>query len=189
MADGKRICCLNMSDLGDVVFDLGAYVGYMTLLAAKTAGTGGRMFAFEPMPMNLGYLNNHVKINRLKNTQVLPYAVSRIAGWRSFDLSKGSGRGGLRPNAKDNTLRVEVVGLDEMVRQGRLPPPNVIKMDIEGEEAEALKGATRIFTTVRPKLFLSTHGGEIRAECESLLSGWNYKIFPIPKADLLAISL
>ncbi|MDR1011319.1 MAG: FkbM family methyltransferase [Opitutaceae bacterium] len=178
-----------MSDLGDVVFDLGAYVGYMTLLAAKTAGTGGRMFAFEPMPMNLGYLNNHVKINRLKNTQVLPYAVSRIAGWRSFDLSKGSGRGGLRPNAKDNTLRVEVVGLDEMVRQGRLPPPNVIKMDIEGEEAEALKGATRIFTTVRPKLFLSTHGGEIRAECESLLSGWNYKIFPIPKADLLAISL
>jgi FkbM family methyltransferase len=171
----------------DVVFDIGAHVGYMTLLASKSVGDNGQVFAFEPLPLNLVYLRNHVKINRLANTRVLPCAVSRTAGWLSFDFGKGTGRGNLKANGASRALKVKVVGLDEMVRGGELPPPNLIKMDIEGAEVEALKGAAWIFTSARPKLLLSTHGAAIKAECEALLTGWDYELSAMMAGAILAI--
>jgi FkbM family methyltransferase len=172
---------------GDVVFDAGAHIGYMTMLAAKAAGETGRVYAFEPLPLNLRYLRRHIAINHLATVQILPCAIGRTAGEGAFDLGKGSGRGNLNPNATGQVLRVQIVSLDELVAAGKLPLPNVVKMDIEGAELDALQGAAHIFTTARPRLFLSTHGPAIRAGCEALLKDWNYEITPIPDCDLMAL--
>jgi FkbM family methyltransferase len=175
---------------GDVVFDLGAHVGYLTLLAAKAAGEKGRVFAFEPSPLNLVFLGHHVRLNRLANVRLMPCAVGRTVGRRAFDTARGSGRGGLKNGgAAGAEPMVEVVGLDEMVHAGRLPRPDVIKMDIEGAEAEALRSAEWIFTNARPKLLLSTHGDAVRAECKALLAGWGYGLSPMTESDFLATPL
>lgn len=176
---GKEIdLLLEHVHAGDVVFDLGAHVGYLTMVASKAVGNTGQVVALEPVALNLAYLRNHVKVNRLTNTQILPCAVGKESGWCTFDAGKGTGRGHLESGTGASGPQVEVVSLDELVSQGKLPAPNLIKMDIEGAEVNALVGATRIFTSTRPKLLLSTHGDEIKAKCLSLLESWNYEVAP-----------
>ena len=65
---------------GSVVFDIGANVGYYTLLASLLVGPGGKVFSFEPVPRNLFYLRKHLAMNRLKNVTVFEEAASDTCG-------------------------------------------------------------------------------------------------------------
>jgi SAM-dependent methyltransferase len=62
---GKRALFVRSIPVGAVVYDLGANVGYYTLLAAMLAGAEGKVFAFEPLPRNLEYLRRHLVLNRI----------------------------------------------------------------------------------------------------------------------------
>src|ERR1051325_10632497 len=66
----KRLRC------GLTVWDIGANVGLFTLPSAKVIGIAARVYAFEPMPRNLGYLRRHVELNSLGNVEIVPFAVS-----------------------------------------------------------------------------------------------------------------
>jgi FkbM family methyltransferase len=169
---------------GDVVFDVGAHVGYYSMLASHIVGRG-RVFSFEPLPLNLKYLNQHVRANRLSNVEVIAAAVGRAEGWLSFDTGPGTGRGRLNA-ANESTMRVRVHSIDELLRAGRLPRPNFIKMDIEGAEVDALRGAAGALRDCRPTILLSTHGREVRLECESLLRELGYRLQPFGHSDLIA---
>ncbi|MGH7503645.1 MAG: FkbM family methyltransferase [Longimicrobiales bacterium] len=61
------------------------------------------------------------------------------------------------------------------------PPPNCIKIDVEGAEADVLRGATRTLAEVRPVVFLATHGKAVREECIALLTAADYSVHPIPE--------
>src|SRR5581483_1847479 len=65
---------------GDVVYDVGAHVGYYTLLASKLVGARGHVYAFEPLPANLEFLERHLKLNQITNVTVVPAAVSDATG-------------------------------------------------------------------------------------------------------------
>jgi FkbM family methyltransferase len=158
---------------GGVVFDLGAHVGYYTLLASSLVGPEGRVFAFEPMPRNLGYLKRHLRLNRAGNVTVIEAAVSDAAGWASFDEEIGCAMARLSANGK---LRVRVVTLDALVSGGELPPPDFLKIDIEGAEAMALGGARETLIAHRPTIFLATHGREVHEECCRFLEGVGYRL-------------
>jgi len=62
---------------GDCFWDIGAHRGYITLLAARCVGSVGRVLSFEPHPLNIPYLDKHIRWNRLTNVQVFPIALSR----------------------------------------------------------------------------------------------------------------
>jgi FkbM family methyltransferase len=154
-----------------VFYDLGANVGFYTLLAAKRA-TAGRVYAFEPLPRNIEFLRRHLELNRVRNAGVLELAVSDVTGPALFKEAGNSFMGRLEGGGKLNVLTAT---LDGLLQQGRILPPSVIKIDVEGAELLALRGSREVFQQFRPVLFLATHGREVHAECVQLLALWKYE--------------
>jgi len=168
---------------GDVVYDLGANVGLYSLLASVLVGSGGRVFSFEPNPRNLEYLHKHLQLNGVTNCSVLEAAVSDSDGTASFDLGVNPLTGHLTAQSQ-NTLRVHTVALDSLIASGRLPPPNVIKCEIEGGEYDALRGASETLARHSPTVLLTTHGPEVHEGCCALLTDLHYRLTTLDKLPL-----
>ena len=171
----KQLLFEKCTTAGLVVYDVGAHVGYYSLLASKLVGPEGRVLSFEPLPRNVALLKKHLLINQCANVTVIASAVGETSGKARFyeDLSSSEGR-----IAIGGTLEVDVVSLDEIVRDG-YPFPDVIKMDIEGSEYESLKGARAILNSRQPTIFLATHGADVHKACLDYLSSCGYNLLPI----------
>ncbi len=167
---------------GDVVYDIGAHVGYYTLLASILVGPQGRVFAFEPLPANLEILHRHLRINRVSNVEVIEAAVSDRAGTAAFapaaDNSMGSlaGDDASKIAGGHGEVQVRVEVIDHLLSAGRLPAPDCIKIDVEGAEYRLLSGAGECLARHRPLLFLATHGAEVHRSCCSLLAAAGYTL-------------
>jgi FkbM family methyltransferase len=167
----KQVLFETMINEGSTVFDIGANVGFYTLLASSLTGPNGKVVAFEPVPRNLHYLKQHLHLNQITNVTVIEAAVADQTGTTEFDESNSSSTGRLAPGA---ALHVDTVTLDQLVNSGRIPVPDYIKIDVEGAEARVLSGAMQTLTSARPKLFLATHGEAVRFYCRDLLGSAGY---------------
>jgi len=166
----------------NVVFDIGANVGFYTLLASSIVGNKGHVYAFEPSPKNIQYLDKHLKINNVSNVSIIEAACANCSGDSLFDESDARSVGHLSPKGK---LRVETVSLDSL----NIPKPDILKIDIEGGEIDCLKGSIRLLSEHKPIIFLATHGFDIKTKCLEILIKHNYEIYMIGKdiAELLAM--
>ncbi|NPV56258.1 MAG: FkbM family methyltransferase [Anaerolineae bacterium] len=140
----------------DTFYDIGACIGVFSLHAARRAR---RVVAFEPDPSFRAHLQTNIRINRFDNLNVLPYAVSDQPGDVTLFTEGTAGRS---PSLGDATfagqIQVEARALDDLVARGELPAPDVIKMDIEGAECLALRGAHAILKDRSPRaIFLELH--------------------------------
>ena len=165
----------------DVVYDVGANTGFYTLLASRLCGAAGRVVAFEPLPRNLAFLREHVRLNRADNVTVLDVAVSSAPGSARFQGKLGSAQGRI---AGDGELEVRTTSLDAIVRDCIAPPPHLIKMDIEGGELSALQGAQEVLQRHRPTVLLATHGPDVHRACLALLRAASYQISSLNGADV-----
>ncbi len=153
---------------GSVVFDVGANVGFLSLLAGRLVGQTGRVIAFEPAPVALAYLRRHVALNHATNVEVIAVAASDHNGRARFSSAGALEMGHL---ADEGDVDVETASLDTLVEAGIVPTPDVIKIDVEGAELAVLHGARTIMVASRPVLVLSTHGlGSHEASCSFLRS-------------------
>jgi FkbM family methyltransferase len=166
---------------GTVVYDIGANVGFYTLLAAELVSPAGRVIAFEPLPRNLRYLEQHVSQNNLSNVDIIPAAVAAQSGDAFFDDKHGASMGHL---SVAGSLVVKTVRLDELVASGRIPAPDTMKIDVEGAEEQVLAGAAGLLSSKRPTIFLATHGDHLREVCLQLLTQYGYSIVAIDGGDL-----
>ncbi len=166
-----------------VVWDVGAHVGFYALLASVTVNQNGRVFAFEPAPRNVAFINDHLRLNHCSNVVVCPYAVSDRAGTMSFDEGPGSSMGHL---ADHGTLSVPVVTLDDLADAGTVDPPDLVKIDVEGEELRVLHGAERVLTMARPVIFLATHSPDLLRFCSRWLEGRNYRLTRLGEDEIIA---
>jgi len=157
---------------GSVFYDIGANVGFYSLLSSLLVGYG-KVFAFEPAPRNLPYLRRHLELNHAGNVQVLPLAISNTMGQAHFQIEASGLMGHL---AEGGSTTVATATLDSLVESGRIAPPNFIKMDIEGAELLALQGSSQVFQRFHPVLFLATHGADVETECRELLRKWGYDL-------------
>ena len=136
---------------GDNVVDLGANIGYFTLILAKLVGPTGKVFAFEPDPRNLALLKKNVEYNNYKNVIIVPKAVSNVndkctlyTGQKTFGQNK------IYKPKKTKTQKFipidsETVRLDDFFKtNGLLDKISFIKMDVEGAEFLALSGMKEI---------------------------------------------
>lgn len=161
---------------GDAVLDLGAHLGYYTLLASLLVGRKGRVFSFEPNPQNAWYLRRHASLNGCRNVEVEESAVFDRAGDLRFQPGRGSGTGRVQDSG---AMRVRAVRLDDFV-EARGIRPAVLKIDVEGSEGAVLQGGREMLRRHRPLIFLSTHEVRIRAACERLLRALDYRFEFIP---------
>lgn len=157
---------------GDVVYDVGAHVGYYSMMMAKYAGPKGRVYSFEPRPLNNGFLRKHIAANHLENINVMDKAVSDVVGELRFNANTGTGTGHL---SDTGNIVVNSTTIDTLVGEG-MPVPNLIKIDVEGGEIGVLKGAVNTIEKNKPKIIFATHGDELHKFCVGFLEDRGYEI-------------
>jgi len=161
-----QTCVRDLVRPGMTVYDLGANIGYLTLLFARAVGEDGRVVAFEPLPGNLERLAEHIGRNSFaERVTVVPAAVADRQGRRRFYVRTSSAMGKLEGAAgrslqDEESIMVHAIDLDSYVGNSRDRPPDVIKIDIEGGEVLALPGMRRTLREVRPAILLEIHGPE-----------------------------
>lgn len=156
-----------------VVYDIGANVGYFSLLAGVLVGEKGQVIAFEPLPRNVSYLRKHISLNKLGNIHVFEAAVSDHDGEATFDLGPSTAMGHI---SKKGGIKVPLVSLDSLIASSELRPPDYMKIDVEGAEFEVLRGAKRLIKSHRPIIFLDTHQREAHHKTLSFLTEQGYKL-------------
>jgi len=132
---------------GMVVIDIGAHVGYFTLLAAQQVGPTGHVYSFEPDPSNHRLLQQNIDANGYTNITATRKAVSKSSGSAQLMLSsRDNGTHSLyAQDSRDaNTVNVDLVSLDEFLADAGWPKVDLIKMDVEGAEMDALVGMSRL---------------------------------------------
>ena len=155
-----------------IFFDIGANVGYFSLLAAKLSEPKGHVYAFEPLPRNIKFIHKHITLNHLaEHISIIEAAVSDKSGGTRFDLGASTAMGHI---ASQGQLEVQLVSLDELYSRGQIPAPDYMKIDVEGSEFEVLNGAHQILETKRPILFLDTHARSAHDKTVTLLQELDY---------------
>lgn len=165
---------------GDVFFDIGANVGFYTVLGSKLVGSNGTVVAFEPVLRNLLYLHQHIELNKCKNVTVVSAACSNESSVAKFSAGANFAEGHLASanghSEKTSASRLAIVPtvtIDAVVEQLGVFP-TTIKMDVEGAEFMALQGAHHTLTTAKPKIFLSVHSPQLRIVCLEYLESLGY---------------
>ena len=168
---------------GHVFYDVGANVGFYSLLGSVLTGASGKVYSFEPVESNLCFLREHLNLNHVSNCTILQAAVSSSDGYAEFEAGPSPQMGRLA-HAKDNTMTVRTIAIDSLVARAELPPPDVIKCDIEGGEYDALIGARQTLERFHPTVFLATHGPEVHEACCRELLDLKYRLTPLDHGSL-----
>lgn len=131
------------------VLDVGAHVGYHSLLAARLIGPTGKVYAFEASPDNFELLEKNIELNRYKNIMAIPKAVSDRTGTITFHLSpEGNDRNSIyessRTASSGGELEVSTVSLDDFLEQQGWPEIHLVKIDVEGAEPLVLRGMSKL---------------------------------------------
>jgi FkbM family methyltransferase len=151
-------------------WDIGAFIGYHTLLLRRLASPG-RVIAVEPDPANLARLRRHLTANDANDVTVIP-AAAGAAGGRG-QLARRVGHPSETRVISTARGDCDVVTLDALL--GRFGPPGLVKIDVEGAEADVLAGAARIVEEIRPIWIIEVHG-ERGAGAVSILRGAGYRV-------------
>jgi FkbM family methyltransferase len=157
----------------DIVYDIGANVGFYSLLASRCVGSTGQVHAFEPLPENLVYLEKHIRLNQCTNVSIHRVAVSDRSAKLCFQQGSNRSTGQL---AEHGDLEVNAISLDEFVYRDSNSVPNIVKIDVEGAEVQVLHGARRLLQSNPPIIFLATHSSQLHATCCELLLSAGYRL-------------
>jgi FkbM family methyltransferase len=183
---------------GWVVFDIGAYVGTLSLGTARIVGPTGCVVAFDGDPVNAGRLREHAAANDMERTlQVVHAAVWSSGGGKIIPFRCGKAmrsQGGVEVDGNrpilgtGDLITVPVSSLDEFVASGSRAP-DLIKIDVEGGEMEVLRGAARLFATKRPLIIVEIHTTRARDEVRLWMSSNEYSGAETVLADPAPIRL
>jgi FkbM family methyltransferase len=167
---------------GMVIYDVGANIGYVSLLLEKASGKTGKVYAFEALPDNADRWRKNMALNGMgTRPSLFAGAVTQTAGPVQFMVHPSGGMGKVAGSAgrQDQYLSeitVPGISLDEFVYEQGNPPPQVVKMDIEGGEVLALPGMQRVLTEARPLMLIELHGPASSQVAWETLTAAGYQI-------------
>jgi FkbM family methyltransferase len=164
-----------------VVYDLGANVGFLSLIFARLVGPEGRVVCFEPLASNAKQIEYNARLNNMTNITVRNEAVGGADGKVIFSVSDFPTTGQLEEIANKADTResapagveVQMRSLDSTIAEGEVVP-DLIKMDVEAAEVEALRGAAKLLKEKRPILIIEVHA--TNQEVQRILTEANYRI-------------
>lgn len=171
-----------------VFYDIGANIGYYTLLGSSLAK---KVFAFEPTKSVRSILKINLRINSVKNTRVFGFALSDSDGTTNFNIYSSSGNNSIfnRKIPKGHELKlkktqkISVKQLDGFFEKNRMEAPTLIKIDVEGAELMVLSGASNLIRESKPVIICeyskatSNDAGYNREELLNFLLSAGYKVF------------
>jgi FkbM family methyltransferase len=155
---------------GFTVIDIGAHIGYYTLLFSRLVGPTGHVVAFEPVPRNFEFLSENLKLNSCTNVEPVNRAVLDRREQICIEIPKNDplpvGVSFANPNIKGDVI-VEAVSLDDYVL-GRTKRVDFIKVDAEGAEDKVLDGARALIERDHPLIMMEVHHFDGRLETSSV---------------------
>jgi FkbM family methyltransferase len=151
---------------GDVVVDVGANIGFFTVLASILVGPTGRVVAFEPSAENVERLRANLAYNDCKNVTVIEKAVANQVGEVELFINSGNSGGNAlwdigewpgytEENGIPVSVAVPATTLDAEWEQLRLPAPKLIKIDVEGADQRVLEGASDLLARQKPRFVVA----------------------------------
>ena len=152
---------------GDRVWDVGANIGYLALVAARIVGPTGTVLAIEPDPQCAEAVRRNAALNDLRQVDVVEAAAARAGG--TADLVVVRDRLWTRlasvgdHHESERTARVRTIALDDV----EAPPPTLVKIDVEGAELDVVAGMSRLLREARPIVVCEMHGLNA-AFCEAM---------------------
>lgn len=176
---------------GDVFFDVGAYIGQYTLLAADRVGKTGTVIAVEPENQNFELLQRNIRENNAENVSLFNFALGRQNGTAHLvsvteDLAvstlNSSWISALYPeiNIDKQVTTVEVKTITTMMRELRINHIDLLKVDVEGAEVQVLEGGLEYFQSGKIRCVIcELHG--TRPEVKTLLERLSYQVEEKPQ--------
>jgi FkbM family methyltransferase len=174
---------------GWTIWDCGTYLGFYTAFFARLVGREGQVMAIEPDPFNLARTRENVARNGWTNVQFLQAAVGAGTGTSDFILSDNSNShipgtfvGGSeeayyrKREAIKTVIQVPTITLDAALEEKHLPIPNLVKLDIEGAERDALNHAHRLAQTAKPIFVIELHNRECNQAAWEFAQAVDYKL-------------
>ena len=174
---------------GDVFIDVGAHVGYFTLLAASRVGPAGRVLSIEPNPVTLEQLSQNVARSGLQNVLMVHTACADSHNPVRLYLHTESNSSMASLSSENATSGVAVdvscTPLDDLCLQRGLERVNLVKIDVEGAELSVLRGMSRLLRRMRPVVVLEMEPrllesfGTTRDSLVALLTEHDYRVTPL----------
>jgi len=194
---------IDLLQQGDTFLDIGAHIGYYSLLAASLVGTSGQVFSFEPNADNLLQLKENIMLNQYASVQIFPFAVGdenkevnffenqdNDGGHALWDVGKHDFNIKSRENSQ--TFTVQMKTLDSLFSESKIDSLKLIKMDVEGCEAMVLEGATQLLKTHQYPFVISeinrfalSEMGSSEDEVRNKMNSLGYECYVLTEAGLI----
>jgi FkbM family methyltransferase len=157
---------------GGTFVDVGAHIGYFTLIAADIVGPKGRVIAFEPDPRNASILTANVNsAGKDDMVKIVRAAVGAKSGTILFQRSDPDYRSQI---AAEGGCSETIVVVQCTLNEFDLPQGTVIKVDVEGAEVDVLQGATNYLESKKTTWIIETHGPELEQTVLTILRQYGY---------------
>jgi FkbM family methyltransferase len=159
---------------GDTFWDVGAHIGFFSLIASRIVLSSGRVHAFEPYGPSRARLQTNLDLNNAGNVSVSPQAVAAKAGLAQFYAARETPMWTLvRGMGEGPSIEVSCTTLDEQADV--LGEPTLIKVDVEGAEVDVLRGASRLLVSEHPpSLIVEFTNDDMRLEAALLYPSWRF---------------
>lgn len=153
------------------VLDVGANIGWTVLNLAQIAKQG-KVLGFEPDPYNFERCSDNISLNDFKNVRAFPVGLGNANLQVNMEIRTSSNRGGNRiaPDGTNSSRPVQIVSLDDFAPVQELNSIDLIKMDVEGYELNALRGAERLLKQHMPVLFIELDDNNLKDQGDSALA-------------------
>lgn len=171
----------------DTVLDIGANIGWFTIMMARLVGDSGRVYAFEPRPTTFEYLGKSIAASKLTgNVTLYQKALSDTNGdafitWRPRDRNPGNSW--ISKQAHDPVIKQDKISMARLDDLG-IGPVSFIKIDVEGAEPSVFRGGEELIARDKPVILSEINFGQLQSmsgmswsDYRSFLNGIGYDCF------------
>jgi FkbM family methyltransferase len=192
---------LSLDLRGKTVYDIGGYVGIVTMFFARSVGNTGKVITFEPNPENCVKLRENLALNDIDNVELINFGLGDKRETRTLVVcSYESATGSMEQKIASRMLKkkgtkcfqIEVYPLDSYIELNRLPKPDFVKIDVEGMEYNVLLGMKNAISRYKPSLFIEIHGVDEKSKIDNVhkfvefLDSHGYSIYHVESKQAIS---